>query len=1476
MADESDSSSDNRSSIRVDKLTLNNWVQWKSRFTLYLKRHELEDLLSRKWIEDEQNSKQYKKKNNKALDALYGAVSKELHNEILENDTSFLDAWDALASACGQNSVITTCTAYKKVHSMRFQPGTSLTDHITAFKSAYTRLSDITANHMQEFGTVTSFMAAALFLDSLENDTDMAPLVQTCYDIKPFNLKNVTDRILIEAMRRKHRSETQDTVMFATSSNSASKPNKKKSKSSNGPKPKAVAPTLNNSGQSTSSKNKSTTTLSNAKSTSSDAVENRIQKIEQSVSDLTELMKKFASSNMLGMVHDSQQVSTSSRSPFDVDSDRSNFFVATVQQSSKEYFSRFLVFDTGATQSCVINLELLTDVQPLTNHFMNTFSSPVEATHVGTLKIGDYYINPVFHVPNGCANIVSATQLLDHGLKPFFKTDQFLLKGGEKIVATFPRIGKLFMSPISEYICVVNMKVPDEFDWHYGLGHASDKYVDLFCRHNNCSSSMSTKSQDCEICNKGKIHRTAHTRKLPSSSLPFHRLHTDVLQISPPSKLGFRYILVIIDDATRFNRIYMLKSKSESEGKLVSLFEEIKNKIQRVPAYLHSDRGGEFSSTKFIAKLNELGISMERGPANSPQTNGVAERFNGVLLEKMRCMLLQSQVPQSMWHEAASHASTLLNVLPHSSINWVSPTSALTKSNALIEPDRTTMPLIPFGAKVVVHRPDSLKLNPRGVELQFLGFEPFSDATRFYDPVVHRVVISRDYVVPSFKVTSKSVSLTKDLKSLPQIITESESKLPRLVARLPGKFKTSKSSASVTQSVPESSNSSTKSTSSVSSDNDSSDDEDDQDDKDDQDDETDVENEKLPSDTDDDSDVSAETKARWMFRRQQVQNEKSRSIIQTGGTEHPNNVYGSSSDIPNQGRHFKLSEDQVRRLKPSWEWSNQKPAKEIRGDVDPANIVLTKRRLPIPSSSSVFDKQPDVVNLVQEVTMADALNSPKEKPLWIEGMTNEHASQLAHITGDLVPPPKDEKIIGGMWVLCRKLNEANEVIRYKARWVGFGNHQEKDKHYFITYASVGRVETFKLLLSIAVTYKWQVFQFDVETAFLHGEMDADVYMRQVSGFEVKGKENWVWKLNKSLYGMKQAPRMWKNHLTTTLKSLGLTPSIMDDALFFNRDQTLFLHIYVDDGLIVGQDKSKILSFLSELEKTYKIKVKEKPNQHLGYTLEWKTNSVILHHQAYAEKILRAFNMEGANSVRTPLPTNALHQVELESTPFDASIMQKAMGYINYLAIHTRPNIAFATNLLSRYSSKPTQHHWSLAKHLLRYIKGTKNLGIEIKAGGPPRELIGYADADYAMSNPDKKSTTGYAVTFQGNLICWKSKKQTVVAQSTTEAEFIAINVCAKQVRWMKNLLVDMKIPVGVPVIKNDNSGAVIISKELRLSENSKHIEIRYQYLRDIVARNQLNIEDISTNDMIADILTKLLGFVKVSIAVKQLNLVSSN
>jgi hypothetical protein len=171
-----------------------------------------------------------------------------------------------------------------------------------------------------------------------------------------------------------------------------------------------------------------------------------------------------------------------------------------------------------------------------------------------------------------------------------------------------------------------------------------------------------------------------------------------------------------------------------------------------------------------------------------------------------------------------------------------------------------------------------------------------------------------------------------------------------------------------------------------------------------------------------------------------------------------------------------------------------------------------------------------------------------------------------------------------------------------------------------------------------------VFQFDVETAFLYGEMDAPVFVSQVEGFEEPGQENWVWRLNKSLYGTKQAPRQWRKHLVSTLKQIGFDLSPLDASLFYNCDRSIMLHMHVDDGFLVGSDQSQVLQTLEDIQHHYKIKIKECPTQHLGYTLNWKEDGSVHVNQAdFTQKILQDFCMDDSNPVRAPAPTN-LHQI----------------------------------------------------------------------------------------------------------------------------------------------------------------------------------------------------------------------------------------
>ncbi|MBW0568843.1 hypothetical protein O181_108558 [Austropuccinia psidii MF-1] len=513
--------------------------------------------------------------------------------------------------------------------------------------------------------------------------------------------------------------------------------------------------------------------------------------------------------------------------------------------------------------------------------------------------------------------------------------------------------------------------------------------------------------------------------------------------------------------------------------------------------------------------------------------------------------------------------------------------------------------------------------------------------------------------------------------------------------------------------------------------------------------------------------------------------------------------------------------------KKTWEYVPyyKKASKDVSSSISTENIIEGSRR-----------KKNDKMFSMDVIPYSQAINDPIEQQEWLNEMQKELDSLMQHNTGELVPYARNTKVIGGMWRLTKEKNEYGEVYGHKARWVVLGNHQENLIHYFETWSFIGQNETFKILISLLVNKNMKAYQFNVETAFLHGEMDTDVYVIQVKGFEVQGKKNWVWRLNKSLYGTKQAPRMWKEKLTKALSSLEMFSAMSDEALFINKKKTMFLHIHVDNGFLVGENKAEIIAFTSKLSKIFKLKVKKKPTQHLGYQLIWNGDgSVSLTQHDFCLKILAKFDMNDSRGIKT-----------------------SCNGFLNYLPEHTRPDILFTTNQLARCSMNPTIIQWKAVKHLLRYIKYNSTLGVTYTRYEETELVLqGWANADYANSKRDRKSISGTIVTVFGNPVSLMSKKQSIIAQSTMEAEFVSMNICSKQMKWIANLLVmDIGVKMNQPVLHNDNSGAVMISKQANLNPNTKHIEVQYQYLRYIVTKKLLNVAQVSTNQMMVDILTK--------------------
>jgi len=312
-------------------------------------------------------------------------------------------------------------------------------------------------------------------------------------------------------------------------------------------------------------------------------------------------------------------------------------------------------------------------------------------------------------------------------------------------------------------------------------------------------------------------------------------------------------------------------------------------------------------------------------------------------------------------------------------------------------------------------------------------------------------------------------------------------------------------------------------------------------------------------------------------------------------------------------------------------------------------------------------------------------------------------------------------------------------------------------------------------------------------------------------------------------------------------------------------------------LIIGDSKEEIINFLEQLQQTYKLKIKEKPSQQLGYCFDWKPDgSVLIHQQPFCEKILEEFKMMDSKIVLSPAPMNLHEIVARDAAAVEVHKMQKAIGMLNFLALHTRPDITFTTNLLAQFASKPNALHWSAVKHLLRYLKGTQYVGIHYTRSNTPQQLVGWADADYAMALNTKKSTSGVIVCLFDNPIYWKMKKQSIVAQNTSEAELIAVNLCLKQMRWLSNLILDIHIPINKPIIYNDNSGTVVYSKNGVINSQSRNLDIKYQYIKDLVDKTLISVVPISTDLMLADMLTKPLVPAKVAQANDQLKFIYSD
>lgn len=1011
-------------------------------------------------------------------------------------------------------------------------------------------------------------------------------------------------------------------------------------------------------------------------------------------------------------------------------SDESAGLIAQHALSITRESSNDWIVDSGATCHMCHDKDIFCSYQELEKPVKVTLGDgrQVEALGQGkvTIKVqlnSNKYkrlrLHQVLLVPDLSYNLLSVAKAAEYG-----KTTVFNHTGGEirsedgGVVAYAERVGSLFRircSVIRQSASVAKSDT-DGLLWHQRFGHLSwDRMNKLASGDmvNDFDYMPGLHNQFCEPCVKGKQTRASFKGKSGiQSKKSLELVHSDVCgKMDVPSLGGSEYVLTFIDDKTRFTWTYMIKKKSEVFGKFLEWKAMAEKGVGESLKTLRTDNGGEYVSKEFEDFLRTEGIRHEFTVPKTPEQNGVAERMNRTLGEKVRAMLSDSGLPKAFWAETFATATYLHNRSPTKALGQITPFEAWTGMKP------TVGHLKRFGCAAYAHIPkdERAKLDAKSRRCIHIGYGTNVKGYRLYDQEKKRAFFSRD-------VKFDEADLGYKVKSM-----ERES-------------------------------------------------------------------------------AKKDTEATITFDVDEVKD------LQGVGLEQHVGLRRSSRD---------------------------RKQTEFYGE-----------------RVSLAD---DAQN--EPMTYDEAVRG-KDKAKWLHAMEKEIESLRINDVWDLVELPAGRKVVGSKWVYKIKRDADGNTERYKARLVARGFTQKFGEDYDQTFSPVVRFESFRALMALAAKYGLKLHQMDVTTAFLHGVLEEEVYLKQPAGFVQSGKEHLVCRLKRSLYGLKQSPRCWNAALDEKLVTMGFRQTGADPCLYMkSEDGPVYLAVYVDDLVIAAKENSMIKHVKDQLSGYFDMKDMGELHHFLGMKIiqDVKTNDVWIGQERYTSDILKTYGMENCKPAPTPMdPGHKLKLTTEDEVVVDQEMYQSAVGSLLYLSIASRPDIAYAVSYAARYTSKPTSVHWTVVKRVMRYLKGTLDLGLRYSGEGSEGDTMSaFCDADWAGDLDERKSTSGYVLMLSNAAVSWKSKKQTVIALSTAEAEYVALSTATQEVSWMRKLLDDLGENSDAPTtIHEDNQSAMAIATNPVNHNRTKHIDIKYHYIRQAVQENMVKLQYCPTSDMVADVLTK--------------------
>uniref|UniRef100_A0A2N9I8W4 Integrase catalytic domain-containing protein n=1 Tax=Fagus sylvatica TaxID=28930 RepID=A0A2N9I8W4_FAGSY len=860
---------------------------------------------------------------------------------------------------------------------------------------------------------------------------------------------------------------------------------------------------------------------------------------------------------------------------------------------------------------------------------------------------------------------------------------------------------------------------------------------------------------------------TVSTSQLSISDV-FHvpKLSYNLLSVGQLAELGYRIILdyfgcIVQDPRTgqelgtgrRIGRLFEISSlrlpatgvsAATSSSPSLSLWHSRLGHASSSRVQQLVSRGllGPVSKDNFDCVSCQLGKQPALPFQNSTsQQNGRAERKLRHILDTVRALLLSSKVPVPFWGEAVLTAAHAINRIPSPTISNQTPYERLFGSPPHYQHLRS------FGSAcfVLLQPHEHNKLEPRSRLCCFLGYGETQKGYRCYDPIAHRLRISRHVVFWEHRLFTEvsqfrpSFSLSSLSDLFPEVSPPSLESFPL--------------SPAVSTSIP-----------------------------------------------------------------------------QTESSDHSS---GSSSQATPHS-------------------SPESPAPAPSEDPAPATTLRRSSRVTtLPSHLRDFHCYTALATLHEPHSYREASSNP----LWQAAMAEELDALSRTRTWDLVDLPPEKSVVGCKWVFKIKTRSDGSIERYKARLVAKGFTQEYGIDYEETFAPVARLSSVRTLLAVAASRQWQLFQMDVKNAFLNGDLSEEVYMQPPPGLSHPPDK--VCRLRRALYGLKQAPRAWFAKFSSTVSRLGFSISSYDSALFLRRTGkgTILLLLYVDDMIITGDDLSGIQELKAFLSQNFEMKDLGHLSYFLGLEITSSDDGFYLTQAKYTSDLLSRAGLTDHKILDTPIEFNArLTPSSGELLP-DPTLYRQLVGSLVYLTV-TRPDISYAVHQVSQFMSAPRSTHYAAVLRILRYLKGTLFHGLHFSAQSP-LTLRAYSDADWAGDPTDRRSTTGYCFLLGSSLISWRSKKQSVVARSSTEAEYRALADTTSELLWLRWLLQDLGVSTSSATpIYCDNRSAIQIARNDVFHERTKHIEIDCHLVRHHLLQGSLQLVSVSSHDQLADIFTK--------------------